>query len=74
MIEVNPVMAVAIGQGAGAFALSKLSMTGASILILVFLARTMFMRVMRTGLLLTFFFSVYCCLVCYQFVHLLLVL
>lgn len=74
MVEVNPVMAMALGQSAATFAVSKIILTGVSILIMVFLARTYFMQVMRTGLLLTFFFSVYCCLVCYQFVNLLLVI
>ena len=71
MIEVNPVMATVMRQGTAAFAISKLAMTGISILILVFLSRTQFMRFLRTGLLLTIFFSAYCCLICYQFVHLL---
>lgn len=74
MSEANPLMALVLDQGAAMFAISKLSMTGASILILVFLAKTYFMNFLRTGLLLTVFFSVYCCLVCYQTVHLLQVL
>ena len=49
-------------------------MTGTGILILVFLAKARFMNRFRTGLFLTFFFSVYCCLVCYEIVHLLAVL
>ena len=71
MIEANPVMATMLGQGAAAFAVSKVVMTGTSILILVFLAKARFMNRFRTGLFLTFFFSVYCCLVCYEIVHLL---
>jgi Domain of unknown function (DUF5658) len=74
MSEANPVMAAVLDQGAATFAMSKLAMTGASILILVFLAKTYFMNFLRTGLLLTIFFSIYCCLVCYQIVHLLQVL
>ena len=74
MIEANPVMATMLGQGAAAFAVSKVVMTGTSILILVFLAKARFMNRFRTGLFLTFFFSVYCCLVCYEIVHLLAVL
>jgi hypothetical protein len=53
MIEANP------------FAVSKVVMTGTSILILVFLAKARFMNRFR---------SVYCCLVCYEIVHLLAVL
>ena len=74
MIEANPVMALALAQGTASFAAGKFAMTGTGILTLVFLARTYFLKVIRTGLLLTAFFSIYCCLVCYQFVHLLRVL
>ncbi|MCP5131581.1 MAG: hypothetical protein H6985_18610 [Pseudomonadales bacterium] len=71
MVEVNPVMAKALGGGAATFAISKILMTGISILMLVYLARTYLLRVIRTGFLLTVFFNIYCCLVCYQFVSLL---
>jgi len=74
MIEANPVMAAVLGQGAATFAVSKVFMTGTSILILVFLAKFHFMNRFRTGLFLTLFFSLYCCLVCYEIVHLLAVL
>jgi hypothetical protein len=74
MVEANPVMAAMLDQGIGRFSASKFALTGIGVLTLVFLARTVFMNLMRTGLLLTFFFSIYCCLVCYQFVHLLRVL
>ncbi len=70
MIEANPVMAALIGQGTTSFAASKMAMTGTSILILVFLAKARFMNRMRTGLFLTIFFSIYACLVCYEFVSL----
>lgn len=71
MWEANPVMAAALNQGTATFAACKLTMTGTSIMILVFFARTHFLNRLRTGLLLTVFFSVYCCLVCYEFIHLL---
>jgi hypothetical protein len=74
MIEANPIMAVALGHGAAPFAISKVVMTGTSILILVFLARFHFMNRFRTGLLLTIFFSLYSCLICYEIVNLLAVL
>ena len=74
MIEANPFMASMLGQGGAAFAVSKVVMTGTGILILVFLAKFRFMNRFRTGLFLTFFFSFYCCLVCYEIVHLLAVL
>lgn len=74
MIEANPFMASMLDQGGTAFAVSKVVMTGTSILILVFLAKSRFMNRFRTGLLLTFFFNLYCCLICYELVHLLAVL
>lgn len=70
MVEINPVMAAMLGQGTAAFAASKMAMTGTSILTLVFLAKARFLNRLRTGLFLTFFFSAYACLVCYEFVHL----
>lgn len=70
MYEANPVMAAILGQGTTAFAVSKMLMTGTSILILVFLAKSRFLNRLRTGLFLTFFFSFYACLVCYEFVFL----
>jgi hypothetical protein len=74
MVEVNPVMAAIMEQGTGAFAATKLFMTGTGILALVFLAKARFMNRVRTGLFLTIFFSFYACLVCYEFIFLLQVL
>jgi hypothetical protein len=74
MVEVNPIMASLLGQGTGVFTSMKVLMTGTSILILVFLAKSKFFNRVRTGLVLTFFFSCYACLVCYQFIHLMRVL
>lgn len=70
MYEANPVMAAIMGHGTAAFAVSKMALTGTSILILVFLAKARFMNRVRTGLILTVFFSIYACLVCYEFVYL----
>jgi hypothetical protein len=70
-IELNPFMAMAIDHGTLAFTVSKLFMTAVGILMLVFLSRSRFFDRVRTGLFLTAFFSVYACLVCYQFVLLL---
>ncbi len=70
-IEINPVMALVIGRSTATFAVTKLVLTGVAILTLVFLARAMFMQRIRAGLFLTFFFSVYAILVCYEFVYLL---
>ncbi len=71
MVEVNPVMSAVIGQGARAFAVSKMLMTGFGILVLVFLAKARILDRFRAGVLLTVFFSFYACLVCYEFVFLL---
>jgi len=70
MVEANPVMAAILEQGVGAFAATKLLMTAVGVLALVFLARARFMNRVRTGLFLTLFFSMYACLVCYEFVFL----
>ncbi|MCH8866249.1 MAG: hypothetical protein IID58_05285 [Proteobacteria bacterium] len=70
MVEINPVMAAALGQGTATFAISKMTMTGTGILALVFLAKARFLNRFRTGLFLTMFFSIYACLVCYEFVYL----
>ena len=70
MVEVNPVMAAVMGHGTATFAASKMLLTGTGILALVFLARARFLNRLRTGLLLTFFFGIYACLVCYEFVFL----
>jgi hypothetical protein len=74
MVEVNPVMAAMLGQSTAAFAACKVTMTGTSILILVFLAKIRFLNRIRAGLFLTVFFSFYACLICYEFVALLRVL
>ncbi len=70
-IEINPVMAAMIGQGTLAFAATKMLLTGLGILILVFLSQTRMFNLMRTGLVLTMFFTFYACLVCYEFIYLL---
>ena len=67
-IEINPVMAAAIGHSAFAFASIKVALTGFGILVLVFLSRARFMNRIRTGIMLTVFFSFYACLTCYEFV------
>lgn len=69
-IEVNPVMALALEYGDGTFAVSKMLLTAFPILTLVYLSRTRFFNFFRTGLILTVSFSLYACLVCYQFVML----
>lgn len=70
-VEINPVMALMIGKGTLAFAATKMLLTGLGILVLVFLSRLRVFNLLRTGLVLTAFFSSYACLVCYEFIHLL---
>lgn len=69
-VEINPVMDAVIGHGTLVFAVSKMLMTGIGILALVFLSRLKFMNRVRTGMILTFFFSFYAVLICYEFVSL----
>ncbi len=69
-IEINPFMAAVINQGTLTFVATKMLLTSLGILALVFLARARFMRRFRTGLILTFLFSAYAILVCYEFVFL----
>ena len=71
MIEANPVMAAAMNVSTGWFVASKMALTGTGILMLVALSRTRFLNLIRTGLILTCFFSFYCCLICYEVVSLL---
>lgn len=66
-VEINPVMALVIGLSTRTFAISKMLLTAFGILVLVFLARSRVFNMMRTGAMLTAFFSLYCCLVCYEF-------
>lgn len=70
-VEVNPVMALALEYGDGVFAASKMVLTAFPILTLVYLSRSRFFNLVRTGLILTAAFTAYACLVCYQFVLLL---
>lgn len=67
-VEVNPVMAAVLQYGTFPFAASKMALTGLSLLVIVFLVRSTLFNVVRTGWTLTLFFSLYCCLVCYEFV------
>lgn len=66
-MEVNPVMAAVIGHGHFTFAVTKMLLTGCGILMLVFMSRSRLFNFVRTGLLLTVFFTLYACLVCYEF-------
>jgi len=67
-IEINPMMAAVIGKSTLTFAVTKMALTGVCVLALVFLSRARFLNRIRTGLVLTMFFSFYAILVCYEFV------
>ncbi len=69
-IEINPVKAAVNNQSTHNYALTKMLLTIIGIHEHVVLARATFMRRFRTGLILTFFFSGYSILVCYEFVFL----
>lgn len=69
-VEMNPVMAALMGHSIAVFAAVKMVMTALGIFALVFLARARFMNRFRTGAFLTVLFTMYACLVCYEFVHL----
>ncbi len=71
MIEANPVMAAMLGYGTATFAATKMAFTGVGILTIVFLSKSRFLDRFRTGLILTAFFTIYACLVCYEIVSLL---
>jgi hypothetical protein len=64
--EVNPVMAVLVYRSVAMFAAFKMAMTGASIVVMVFLARHRFMRVIRVELVLYAALAVYACLIGYE--------
>ena len=64
--EVNPIMAVLVYRNVAAFAALKMAMTGASIVVMVFLARYRFMRLIRVELVLYAVLFVYAWLIGYE--------
>jgi hypothetical protein len=64
--EVNPIMAVLVYRSVAAFAAFKMAMTGASIMVMVFLSRYRFMRVLRVELVLYAVLVVYAWLIGYE--------
>lgn len=70
MFEVNPFMQLVLSQSTVLFTSIKLALTGFGVLVLVYLAKTRFLNRFRSGLFLTFIFSCYACLVCYELVSL----
>jgi hypothetical protein len=66
-VEVNPVMAAVVYQSAGVFATLKMSLTGAGVILLVFLARYRFMRVIAVGTVMYAIFIAYAGLLGYEY-------
>lgn len=64
--EVNPLMAVLVYRSVAAFAAFKMAMTGTSILVMVFLSRYRFMRVLRVDLVLYAVLVIYAWLIGYE--------
>lgn len=64
--EVNPIMAMLVYRSLATFASLKMSMTGASIMIMVVLSRYRFMRVVRVDLVLYAVLVLYAGLIGYE--------
>ena len=64
--EVNPIMAMLVYRSVALFAAIKMAMTGASILLMVFLSRYRFMRVFRVELVMYAVLVVYAWLIGYE--------
>ena len=64
--EVNPIMAVLVYRNVAVFAGLKMAMTGAGIVVMVFLARYRFMRLIRVELVLYAVLLVYAWLIGYE--------
>jgi Domain of unknown function (DUF5658) len=66
-VEVNPVMAVLVNGSPAVFAALKMAMTGISVMLLVFLARYRFLRVVRVELILYGVLAGYMILIGHEF-------
>ena len=64
--EVNPIMAVLVYRNVATFAAFKMGMTGIGVIVMVFLARHRFMRVLRVELVLYAMLLVYVGLISYE--------
>jgi uncharacterized protein DUF5658 len=65
-IEVNPLMAAVIGRNVAVFAALKMAITGVGVMMMVFLARYRFMRVVRVEIMLYCIFGTYFVLICHE--------
>lgn len=66
-VELNPVMAAAVYRSATLFATLKMAMTGGAVVLMVYLARYRFMRVVRVELVLYCVLVGYAVLLAYEF-------
>jgi hypothetical protein len=64
--EVNPIMAALMYKSVAVFAALKMGMTGISIVVMVFLARYRFMRLLRVEWVLCAILLAYASLICYE--------
>jgi hypothetical protein len=65
-IEVNPVMAVFVSGSVVVFVTLKMAVTGTSVVLMVFLARYRFMRLVRVDFVLYVIFVAYVALIVYE--------
>ncbi len=65
-IEVNPVMAVLVSGSVAVFVTLKMIVTGTSVVLMVFLARYRFMRLVRVDFVLYVIFVAYMTLIVYE--------
>jgi len=64
--EINPIMAVLVYRSVAAFAAFKMTMTGVCLVVMVFLARYRFMRVIRVELVMYAVLVIYAWLIGYE--------
>jgi hypothetical protein len=64
--EINPIMAILVYRSVAAFAAFKMTMTGLGLLVMVFLARYRFMRVLPVELVMYAVLGVYAWLIGYE--------
>jgi len=65
-IEVNPLMAAVVGRNVTWFAALKATVTGLSVMLMVFLARYRFMRLVRVEVILYCVLGAYALLICHE--------
>jgi Domain of unknown function (DUF5658) len=65
-IEVNPLMAVVVGRNVTVFAGIKAGITGVSVMMMVFLARYRFLRLLRVEVILYCVLGAYAVLICHE--------